>query len=93
MAEAAVISKGSEPGEGSSYLKAFLTLKKGYISSNRLNYEIKAYLKANFSKDIELREIVFLDALPKTRSGKLLRRVLRAWELGLPGGDVINMQD
>jgi len=93
VAEAAVISKGNEPGEGASYLKAFLTLKKGYIGSNRLNYEVKAYLKANFSEDIELREIVFLDALPKTRSGKLLRRVLRAWELGLPGGDVINMQD
>jgi len=93
VSEAAVISKGTEPGQGMSYLKAFISLKKGYISSNRLNYEIKAYLKANLSEDILIQEVVFLDALPKTRSGKLLRRVLRAWELGLPGGDVVNMQD
>jgi acetyl-CoA synthetase len=91
--EAAVISKGSKPGEGISYLKAFLSLKKGYVSSNRLSYEIKAYLKANLDEDVMINELVFLDDLPKTRSGKLLRRVLRAWELGVPGGDVMNMQD
>ena len=45
--EAAVISKGTEPGKGISYLKAFITLKKGYIQSTRLNYEIKAFLKGN----------------------------------------------
>lgn len=93
VAEAAVISKGSEPGKGISYLKAFITLKKGYIQSTRLNYEIKAFLKGNLSSDIVIREIVFLDKLPKTRSGKLLRRVLRARELGIPGGDALNMQD
>ncbi|MBS3757372.1 MAG: AMP-binding protein [Desulfobacterales bacterium] len=93
VSEAAVISKGTNSEEDASYLKAFLTLKKGYIASNRLNYEIKAYVKANLNSDIAIREVLFLDALPKTRSGKLLRRVLRAWELGLPGGDVINMQE
>jgi acetyl-CoA synthetase len=91
--EAAVISKGTEPGKGVSYLKAFVTLKKGYIQSSRLNYEIKAFLKGNLAPDIIVREIVFLDKLPKTRSGKLLRRILRAQELGLPGGDAMNMQD
>jgi acetyl-CoA synthetase len=91
--EAAVISKGTEPGKGISYLKAFVTLKKGYIQSSRLNYEIKAFLKGNLAPDIIVREIVFLDKLPKTRSGKLLRRILRAQELGLPGGDAMNMQD
>ncbi len=91
--EAAVISKGTEPGKGISYLKGFVTLKKGYIASSRLNYEIKAFLKGNLSPDIMVREIVFMDKLPKTRSGKLLRRVLRAQELGLPGGDAMNMQD
>ena len=93
VAEAAVISKGSEPGKGISYLKAFITLKKGYIQSTRLNYEIKAFLKGNLAPDIVIREIVFLDKLPKTRSGKLLRRVLRARELGIPGGESLNMQD
>lgn len=93
VAEAAVISKGTEPGSGISTLKAFVTLKKGYIPSTRLNYEIKTFLKGNLSADIMVREIAFLDKLPKTRSGKLLRRVLRARELGLPGGDALNMQD
>ena len=93
VAEAAVISKGTEPGKGISYLKAFITLKKGYIQSTRLNYEIKAFLKGNLAPDIVIREIVFLEKLPKTRSGKLLRRVLRARELGIPGGESLNMQD
>ncbi len=91
--EAAVIAKGTEPGEGISCLKAFLSLKKGCIASNRLTYEIKAFLKANLSADIMIKELVFLDDLPKTRSGKLLRRVLRAWEQGVPGTDGISIQD
>jgi acetyl-CoA synthetase len=91
--EAAVISKGTEPELGISYLKAFVSLKSGYIASNRLSYEIKAFLKASLSEDIRLHELVFLDALPKTRSGKLLRRVLRAWELGKHGGDVAMTPD
>jgi len=93
VCEAAVISKGSEPGKGLSYLKAFVTLKKGYIPSSRLNYEIKTFLKGNLAPDILINEIVFLEKLPKTRSGKLLRRVLRARELGIPSGDALNMQD
>ncbi|MCF8037041.1 MAG: AMP-binding protein [Desulfobacteraceae bacterium] len=93
VAEAAVISKGKEPGKGVSYLKAYVTLKKGYTASNRLNYEIRAFLKGNLSADLLVQELVFVETLPKTRTGKLLRRVLRAWELGLPGGDTMRMQD
>jgi acetyl-CoA synthetase len=43
--------------------------------------------------DIQVEEISFIQELPRTRSGKLLRRVLRAWELGLPGGDAASMKD
>lgn len=93
VAEAAVISKGREPGRGISHLKAYVTLKKGYTASNRLNYEIRAFLKGNLSSELLVRELAFVDDLPKTRSGKLLRRVLRAWELGLPGGDPAQMID
>ncbi|MDA8404888.1 MAG: AMP-binding protein [Desulfobacteraceae bacterium] len=93
VCEAAVISKGSEPGKGVSFLKAFVTLKKGYIQSSRLNYEIKTFLKGNLAPDIIVNDIVFLDKLPKTRSGKLLRRVLRARELGIPSGEALNMRD
>ncbi|MFO7860620.1 MAG: AMP-binding protein [Desulfosalsimonas sp.] len=93
VAEAAVISKGREPGRGISHLKAYVTLKQGYTPSNRLKYEIRAFLKGNLSSELLVRELVFLDKLPKTISGKLLRRVLRARELGLPGGEPSRMQD
>jgi len=91
--EAAVISKGTEPGEGISYLKAFITVNKSFTPSVRLNHEINAFVKANMASDIMIKEITFLNELPKTRSGKLLRRVLRAKELGLPGGDALQMKD
>lgn len=91
VSEAAVIAKGTEPGEGVSYLKAFITLKTDYTRSARLNQEIKAFVKANLAPEAIVKEIAFLDELPKTRSGKLLRRVLRARELGLPGGDLLRM--
>jgi acetyl-CoA synthetase len=91
--EAAVIAKGTEPVEEVSHLKAFVSLKAGHIPSNRLSYEIKAFLRDHLSEEIVVHEMVFLDALPKTRSGKLLRRVLRAWELGLSGGEAIPGKD
>jgi acetyl-CoA synthetase len=85
VAEAAVIAMGAEPGEGVSYLKAFIVLDPGPTPSARLGMEIKAYVRANLSSDAIVQEIEFMDDLPKTPSGKLLRRILRARELGLPG--------
>ncbi len=87
VSEAAVISKGAEPGKGVSFVKAFLTVNKGFTPSARLNHEIKAFVKANLSSDIIVKEITFVGKIPKTPSGKVLRRVLRAGELGLPGAD------
>jgi len=89
--EAAVISKGT--GESQPHLKAFVTIAAGYTPSSRLNQEIKAFIKANISAELPLKEIAFLDRLPKTSAGKLLRRVLRARELGLPGGDATKMEE
>jgi acetyl-CoA synthetase len=85
VAEAAVIAMGREPGKGVSYLKAFIVLNPGPTPSVRLSMEIKAFVKANLSQDIIVQEIAFLEDLPRTPSGKLLRRILRAQELGLPG--------
>jgi acetyl-CoA synthetase len=59
----------------------------------RLNHEIRAFVTANMTPDVVIKEIKFLNELPKTRSGKLLRRVLRAQELGLPGGNALKMKD
>lgn len=84
VAEAAVISKN--PATGQVSVKAFVKLKKGVSPADRLNHEIKAFMKTNFP-DLPSLELAFIEELPKTRSGKILRRVLRAQELGLPSGD------
>ena len=89
--EAAVISKSTPPDE--THLKAFITISKGFTPSNRLNQEIKAFVKGNLSPETPLKEVAFLEKLPKTSSGKLLRRVLRAQELGLPAGDTNGMAE
>jgi acetyl-CoA synthetase len=93
VAEAAVISKGGDPGSGRSSVKAFITLHPGASPSTRLHQEIRAFLRANLSPDIVVREIAFIDRIPKTRSGKILRRVLRAQELGLPVGETLNLKE
>ncbi len=91
VCEAAVISKGTR--SKAPHLKAFITIHKAFTPSKRLNQEIKAFVRGNLSPDIPLKEVAFLDSLPKTSSGKLLRRVLRARELGLPGGDPFQMKE
>jgi len=58
-----------------------------------LNQEIKAFVKAGLSAEINLKKIEFIEEIPKTRSGKTLRRVLRAYELGLPAGNPSNMKE
>ena len=89
--EAAVIAKSTQTSE--PHLKAFITISEGFTASNRLNNEIKAFVKGNLSPETPLKEIAFLDELPKTRSGKLLRRALRARELGLPAGNTAELRD
>jgi len=93
VGEAAVIARGGDRDTGTSSIKAFVTLKPGNPASSRLNREIRMFLKAGVAPDIDVDEITFTEKLPRTRSGKLLRRVLRAWELGLPGGDAVSMED
>lgn len=85
VSEAAVIAVGMAPGKGFSYLKAFIVPDRMATPSVRLSMEIKTFVQANLSTDVFIQEIVFVDELPRTASGKLLRRVLRAKELGLPG--------
>lgn len=89
--EAAAISLGSPSGK--THVKAFVSIKQGFPNSMRLNHEIKAYVKAGFPPELPLAEVVFLEELPKTRSGKILRRALRARELGLPTGDTSRLKE
>ena len=82
----------NNPSPDQPLVKAFVRVGPGYQPSIRLKAEIRALVQANLSDETPLREIEFIKALPKTASGKLLRRVLRAKELGLPSGDTTKLR-
>ncbi|MFZ7133618.1 MAG: acetate--CoA ligase [Eubacteriales bacterium] len=89
--EAGVIGK-PDPIRG-EIIKAFVVLSENSMASKELEEEIKAFVKNNLAGHAAPREIQFIDKLPKTRSGKIMRRVLKAWELKLPTGDLSTMEE
>jgi acetyl-CoA synthetase len=91
VAEAGVIGK-PDPLRG-EIIKAFISLRQGYEPSEELKAEIAQFVKVGLSAHAAPREIEFRDKLPKTRSGKIMRRVLKAWELNLPAGDLSTIED
>lgn len=91
VAEAGVIGK-PDPMRG-EIIKAFVALREGYTASDELKAEITQFVKVGLSAHAAPREIEFKDKLPKTRSGKIMRRVLKAWELNLPTGDLSTIED
>ncbi|MBF0706216.1 acetate--CoA ligase [Alkalihalobacillus hwajinpoensis] len=91
VAEAGVIGK-PDPVRG-EIIKAFISLRDGHEPSDELMEEIRNFVKKGLAAHAAPREIEFRDKLPKTRSGKIMRRVLKAWELDLPTGDLSTMED
>ncbi|MGM7682151.1 acetate--CoA ligase [Cytobacillus sp. Hm23] len=91
IAEAGVIGK-PDPVRG-EIIKAFVALRYGYDVTDELKEEIRLFVKKGLSAHAAPREIEFCEKLPKTRSGKIMRRVLKAWELDLPTGDLSTMED
>ncbi|WP_424765896.1 acetate--CoA ligase [Paenibacillus sp. sgz302251] len=91
VAEAGVIGK-PDPMRG-EIIKAFIALREGFTPSEELKQEISQFVKVGLSAHAAPREIEFKDKLPKTRSGKIMRRVLKAWELNLPTGDLSTIED
>ncbi|MFH1328092.1 MAG: acetate--CoA ligase [Candidatus Bathyarchaeota archaeon] len=91
VAEAGVIGK-PDPERG-EIIKAFISLRKGYEPSTELKQDITQYVKRHLAAHAYPKEIEFYGTLPKTRSGKIMRRVLKAKELGLPTGDLSTMED
>jgi len=89
--EAAVISL--KTGGLKPQIKAFVTLNHGVNPTARLSHAIKEFVKAGLSPDLPLTEVTFLDEMPKTRTGRILRRVLRAREMGLPTKDPASLQE
>jgi len=87
--EAGVIGK-PDPMRG-QIIKAFVTLKPNVKPSEKLKENIKAFVKQELAGHAYPREIEFMEVLPKTRSGKIVRRFLKAKELGLPVGDTSSL--
>lgn len=85
VAEAGVIGI-PDPVKG-EVIKAFLILKQGFTPSEELKKELLLTVRHALGPVAVIGDIAFVDQLPKTRSGKIMRRVLKARELGLPEGD------
>ena len=91
VAEAAVIGKPDElRGE---VIKAFVTLRMGYESSEEMVAALKLHVRQELGPIAVPAEIDFMPVLPKTRSGKIMRRLLKANELGLDPGDITTLDD
>lgn len=90
VAEAGVIGK-PDPVIG-EMVKAFVSLKSGYGPSESLQMEILGFARTRLGPAVAPREIEFRDSVPKTRSGKIMRRLLKARELGLPEGDISTLE-
>ncbi|MBP2078572.1 acetate--CoA ligase [Oceanobacillus polygoni] len=91
VAEAGVIGK-PHPERG-EIIKAFISLNEGYEKSDELLEEIRQFVKTGLSAHAAPREIEIRDSIPKTRSGKIMRRLLKSWELGLPTGDTSTLEE
>lgn len=91
VAEAGVIGK-PDPERG-EIIKAFITLNEGYQDSPELLEEIRQFIKTGLSAHAAPRELEVKDTIPKTRSGKIMRRLLKSWELGLPTGDTSTLEE
>jgi acetyl-CoA synthetase len=91
VAEAGVIGKPDPVAM--EVVKAFVTLKDGYEPSDQLRRELMQFGRQKLGPGVAPREIDFLAVLPKTRSGKIMRRLLKARELGLPEGDTSTLEE
>jgi acetyl-CoA synthetase len=90
VAEAGVIGK-PDPMAG-EIVKAFVALKLGYEASEALRRDLLGHARKRLGAAVAPKEIDFRANLPKTRSGKIMRRLLKARELGLPEGDLSSLE-
>ncbi|MGE5163786.1 MAG: acetate--CoA ligase [Sphingobacteriales bacterium] len=90
VAEAGVIGI-PEPTAG-EVVKAYVALKDGFEPSETLRKELLGHARQRLGPAVAPKDIAFRQNLPKTRSGKIMRRLLKARELGLPEGDISTLE-
>jgi acetyl-CoA synthetase len=90
VVEAGVIGK-PDPVAG-EIVKAFVALRSGYEPGEALRRDLLAFARSRLGAVVAPKEIDFRESLPRTRSGKTLRRLLKAEELGLPVGDLSTLE-
>jgi acetyl-CoA synthetase len=90
VAEAGVIGK-PDPIIG-EVVKAFVALRPGYTPDAALQKELIGFARTRLGPAVAPRELAFRDSVPRTRSGKIMRRLLKAQELGLPLGDLSTLE-
>lgn len=90
VAEAAVIGK-PDPTVG-EIVKAFVTLKDGFLGDETMRLELLGHARRRLGAAVAPKEIEFASQLPHTGSGKIMRRLLKARELGLPSGDTSTVE-
>ncbi len=90
VAEAGVIGK-PDPVAG-EVVKAFVALKPGHEAGEELRLELLGFARKRLGPVVAPREIEFAERVPRTRSGKIMRRLLKARELGLPKGDLSTLE-
>jgi acetyl-CoA synthetase len=91
VAEAAVI--GVPDATAGEVVKAFVALRAGHDAGPALRRELLAHARRRLGPAVAPRDLEFRAGLPRTRSGKILRRLLRARELGLPEGDLSTLEE
>jgi acetyl-CoA synthetase len=91
VAESAAVAKPDPVNM--EVVKAFVALKPGYVANDDLELEIMNFIRKRLSPLAMPQEIEFVDTLPKTRSGKIIRRILRCQEFGEPVGDISTLMN
>jgi acetyl-CoA synthetase len=90
VAEAGVIGKPDPIAM--EVVKAFVSLKPGFAPTDDLRRDLHGFARSRLGPAVAPKEITFVAALPRTRSGKIMRRLLKTRELGLPDGDISTLE-
>ena len=74
-------------------IHAYVLLRQGHTASAELAEELRQHVGTEMGPIAKPEDVKFVDQLPKTRSGKIMRRVLKARALGLPEGDISTLEE